>query len=111
MFNTDLLQCQKSFSTSFTEKYFTNSFGSNCPLDGVISIEAKCKQAASQLGLNYRKQRPGPRYPAGCYSDDLGTVYFNSIIDPSLTANLYGHWGAICVGGGTHMIFIPTLAF
>ena len=70
-------------------------------MDSVVATEAKCQQAASKLGLSYYMERPGERNPAGCYFGRNPSVYFNSIVDPSLTSKLWNSFGAICIAGGT----------
>jgi hypothetical protein len=76
------------------------SIKDNCPLNSVVATEAKCKQAATQLGLTWYEVKTDENLPAGCYFTS-NLVYFNTIIDPSLTSTIYGPYGAICIKGGT----------
>jgi hypothetical protein len=65
-------------------KYWRNSGGENCPLDNVVVTVDKCREAASQLGLTYKKGVLSVKKPAGCYQNG-GDVYFNRKTDPSKT--------------------------
>ena len=97
----------EKFSPSFTDTYFRTIAGNNCHPDSVVSTAAKCKQAASQLGLSYINKFWGSHHPAGCMfhassnflSIPIFSASFNSIVDPAKTSNIYESYGGICIGG------------
>ena len=83
--NTNFITKQYTFPKWCIDAYWTAGDGENCPWGEVIGTEDQCKDAASQLGLEYNDIRTVLEYPAGCFVSFVDyNVYFNTEIDPSV---------------------------
>ena len=69
----------------------------------VVTTEADCIDATSQLEMQYKHTSSGDNRPAGCYFSGL-YVYFNTEINPALTAPP-SHKGGVCIRQGNVILF------
>ena len=69
----------------------------------VVKTEADCKDATSQLEMQYKHTSSGDNRPAGCYFSGLH-VYFNTVINPALTEPP-SYLGGVCIRQGNVILF------
>ena len=74
-------------------------FNQNCPPNKIVTTENVCKEAAVFVGANYDGTVEKSIWPAGCFGDEVGNVFFNTIIDPSKTSPAYEQRG-VCIETG-----------
>ena len=70
--------------------------GTECPLETLVSTENECLLAANEIGGTYKNDVTREDRPVGCYWS-LEKVYFNSILDASVTS-ITGNRGGVCRG-------------
>ena len=74
-----ILLCLKSAPVYEISKRYES-----CPPDTVIDNVKECLYAAKALRVSYLRQYTNERHPPGCnYHHDIGTVMFNTIVDPA----------------------------
>ena len=77
----------------------------NCPKYHMIASSKECESAALQLGYKYKgvineNKDPADR-PAGCFYNNNGKVYINTILDQSDTSPHFEGIGGLCTIKGT----------
>ena len=86
-------------------------YNDDCPLASIVVTEDNCKNAATELGSEYKGSDRWVEAPAGCWQNGAKNwVFLNTITNPSLTRPNLGLRG-ICHDKGTEYMVILHLYF